>query len=422
MAPSRPRDVPDIVYSRLDGRALNSTRLQHARAFRMGCAFTIAGRDGNHSVIIPLHLLPFNLRSGDNNDMGSAHRINATLRHSPTSVAIHANCVLPSDVQANAFLGLASHHQELWSYIQSAFARSTAYDNRQITKTLSPEVRELRYETLGDTSFSTLSQPPLASSGQSPIGAGPTTSANQLPPVAITADGPDFPDWDTLAWLLFDNGGNATAWGDAGDYYGLLSEATAASDAEQSDPFAIPDIQPVPSDTTHTPCYGNALVNNPDVRAILNQIWQQSDYDPSNPSAAHEVGGWLIQQPGGGSITFQAFAHALGACGFSDGVSETIPPNVIATVHTHPFAHGDSMYGCGPAAVVNGTAVSIGGQILYPTYNNTPSDDDYTTSQTLASQGVPNVGYIVDQNGIYEYSADAAGNRAQQLPLGRCGY
>lgn len=80
------RHDPLVSLSKIDGRPLDARRLHLARQFAEGCAFTLPGSDGDHSVLVPTVLLPFDFdRAGSRSD--TLHVRRGKLVHAVVRVA-----------------------------------------------------------------------------------------------------------------------------------------------------------------------------------------------------------------------------------------------------------------------------------------------------------------------------------------------
>lgn len=132
------------------------------------------------------------------------------------------------------------------------------------------------------------------------------------------------------------------------------------------------------------------------INVAMRKMWDETNYHPGVPdSLQRESGGWIVQDPVTRKYSFQRFVGRPTSCSIS--VELPAPANTVATIHTHEWALGDKMTGCGPTLFFMGVPG-------YTKYDGTPSGDD---GDLLASKQLGNLqGFIIDVSGFNAYKYD----------------
>lgn len=165
-----------------------------------------------------------------------------------------------------------------------------------------------------------------------------------------------------------------------------------------------------PNPQAEDPCNtGDTFLDDPAVNAGFDHLWQTS-----NPTAniAHRVEqiGWIVKTATGHRI--QQFATG-NFCGWEGETPypEEGPDAIVGFIHTHPYAVGETIIGCG-----------VDGGVTVETYQGVPSDPDRAASIRLGQilgRSEPLAGLILDANGIRTFKGN---DPEMNGTLARCGY
>ena len=164
-------------------------------------------------------------------------------------------------------------------------------------------------------------------------------------------------------------------------------------------PEPDPELEPDPCVTA------DSVLNSPGVQTGFAAMWSVTQAD--GPQAdRREVPGWIVRNADG---TY-GFQRVFSAGITSDPCQVTattvqVPTNVVAWVHTHPYARGERMTECGNIRYIRGASAT-----------------DVATVRGLSQlQGREITGYILDKDGIMKYTKDTRANRHEGF-IRRCGY
>ena len=212
-----------------------------------------------------------------------------------------------------------------------------------------------------------------------------------------------------------DGGGIGTGGGGGG---GSGSGGSGGGSTPSDD---TPPGDTIPSDTA-CEATGDTLVDKTQVQDAFAAVWAASNADAASSWDRREAGGWIVKTATG--YAFQPFTDMVAeACGMNplnDAALEP-PVNVIAWVHSHPFAFGERAESC--AARNQRT-----GELERRPYRGRPSTNDAVftdeVNRRLEAGGRPPIdGFIVDKDGIRRFrSLGFEGTYVMYPAIGRCAY
>lgn len=165
-----------------------------------------------------------------------------------------------------------------------------------------------------------------------------------------------------------------------------------------------------------------AIFRDLEAASVLGNLRDNSNFDAPLQSARLEQGGWIVETADGYGLEPFPSNWVRTACAIlpvtpPGGVS--IPENAVGMIHTHPFEGGESLEECGPVYT------TPNGVNLYDTYDNTPSDDDIATIQSLQNAGYDIDGYVIDKDKVIAYDGATLlgpGSPNPPVKIDRCGY
>jgi len=184
------------------------------------------------------------------------------------------------------------------------------------------------------------------------------------------------------------------------------------------------DPEPEPCDT------GDPVIDDPEIQQAFEQLWEESNFgsieNPNPERERVEQGGWIVQDPSTGNRSFVEFSSdwQRSTCQIKPPEGFTLPDNVVAVIHTHPFTTGEKMYSClqVPESLIQQFKSKF--DQIVKKYDNRPSSKDVSFLNDISDQtGISLIGYIFDQDGITKYNQNSVSNDSKTMSSHkRCGY
>jgi hypothetical protein len=181
--------------------------------------------------------------------------------------------------------------------------------------------------------------------------------------------------WLNLDWCEGD-GSCMTGDASAGGPEGYVGPQGCPGDGPGGGGAAPPDQPPADTACRHT----DATVNDHNVQAGLQNLWEQSNANLSQGQRL-ENAGWIVQNPDGTrSVTpFSYFPGGQGPCHVNGNMAA--PAGAVGWAHTHPFRKDEEMVICGPIKIqtMDGRWIDLmrsDGRPAYEVYRNQPSQLD----------------------------------------------
>jgi hypothetical protein len=178
------------------------------------------------------------------------------------------------------------------------------------------------------------------------------------------------------------------------------------------------------ADTCQT---GDAVLDDPMVKAGLADLWQRSNPDAPQ-SQRVEQSAWIVQNSDGSyGVRPMTNISQQGPCSVNGSL--LAPANAVAWVHTHPFRRGEEQISCGAFQrwdSARGSWVDVlgpDGRPDYPEYQNQPSADDRALLSSInrgRKTGQPVIaGVVLDKDQTTAFTEKVT---APQTAFPRCGY